>query len=335
MIRPAIVADIWALRRKPRRRIFFYNDALLASYYHPYLLALRSMLDPMGLDQQTLVLRDHGVRGYLQARRRVSKTEVDLQFLTAYGRRGRSRLSDGEVFFQLIEKLLKRAGSHGIERVFATLGARAADVTEVLRQLGFQPYAQQMVWMLAEPAVEAGSSIVALRRQTRRDEWAIHQLYSSVTPRHVQQAELRQSTSWHLSRTRHWFRSRERAWVLGDDQSLTVYLHVRTGSRGHVLHVMMAPHLRMEAASMVRYVLSQLHDQRPIFAVIRSYQGELRTALEELGFIERGEQTIFVKQLALVKRQPALLPALLRTEQAEGASPILTLAAMERDADIL
>ena len=335
MIRPAIVADMWALRRKPLRRIFFYNDALLASYYHPYLLALHSMLDPMGMDQQTLVLRDRGVRGYLQARRRSTKAEIELQFLTAYTRRGRSRLGDGDIFFRLVEALLKRAGSHKVERVFATVGARAADVIEVLRQLGFQSYAQQSVWMLAEPSVEAGSSIVALRRQLRRDAWAIHQLYTSVTPRYVQQAELRESTSWQMSRTRQWLRGRERGWVLGDDQSLTVHIHLRTGSRGHVLHVMVAPHLRTEAAAMVRYVLSQLHDRRPVFAVIRSYQGELGAALAELGFVERGEQTIFVKQLALMQRHPAFLPALLGSEQREGAMSISTVAAMQRDVDTL
>ncbi len=328
MIRAATVADMWALRRKPKRRVFFYNDALLASSYHSYLLSLRTMLDPMGAssDQKTLVLRDHGLRGYLQALRRPNKAEVDLQYLATFGRRGRARLGDGDIYFRLIEELLRRAGAHKVERVFATLGTRAADVVEVLRQLGFQPYAQQSVWMLAEPTIEAGTSIVALRHQTRRDAWAIHQLYSSITPRHVQMAEMRESTAWQLARRRPWFKGKVRGWVLGNDESLTVHMALRTGARGHVLRVMIAPHLRDEAAAMVRYVLSQLHDQRAIFAVIQSYQSELGGALDELGFIERGEQTIYVKQLAILKRQASFLPALLRTEQGEGAMPISTLA---------
>ena len=331
MIRAAIFADLWALRRRPTRRIFFYNDALLASSYHPYILALRSALDPMGssTEQKTLVLRDHGLRGYLQARRRPNRPELDLQYLTTLTRRSRTRLSDGDIFYQLIEELLRRAGSHKIEKVFATLGARAADVAEVLRQLGFQPYAQQAVWMLAEPAVEAGSSIVALRRQHRRDAWAIHQLYCSIAPRHVQQAELRDSDSWQPPRSRPWLRSIERGWVLGDDEALTVHIRVRTGARGHVLQIMVAPHLRGEAAAMVRYVLSQLHDRRPVFVVLRSYQSELGSTLEELGFVERGEQTIYVKQLAILQRKPAFLPALLRAEQREGVMPVSTVTRYE------
>jgi hypothetical protein len=328
LIRAAIFADMWALRRKPKRRIFFYNDALLASSYHPFLLALRTMLDPTGAssDQKTLVMRDHGVHGFLQARRRPSKSEVDLQYFATFGRKGQSCLSDADMFFRLTEELLRRAAAQKTERIFATLGARAADVAEVLRQLGFQPYAQQSVWMLAEPTIEAGSSIVALRRQNRRDVWAIHQLYCSITPRHVQMAELRDSNSWQLSRTRQWFTGGAKGWVLANDEALTVHIALQTGARGHVLRVMIAPHLRDEAASMVRYVLSQLHDQRPVFVVIRSYQSELGGALDELGFVERGEQKIYAKQLAVFNRQPAFLPALLRAEQGEGAMSISTLA---------
>ena len=80
---------------------------------------------------------------------------------------------------------------------------------------------------------------------------------------------------------------------------------------------------------MVRYVLSQLHDRRPVFIVIRSYQSELGSTLKELGFVERGEQTIYVKQLAILQRKPAFLPALLRAEQREGVMPVSTITRYE------
>lgn len=335
MIRPASVADMWSMRRKPRRRIFFYNDTLLASSYHPYLQACSSLLDPLTThsDQVTLVLRDHGVRGYLQARRHPNTAELDLQFLTAYSRRNAPPLRDGEIFFRLIEDLLKRAGKHHLQRVFATVGARAADLTEVLRQLGFQPFTQQSIWMLPEPVVEVGSALVALRHQSRRDAWAIHQLYCSLTPRHVLQAELRDSTSWLLPRAQQWMRHRERGWVLGDDQSIVGHIGVKTGSRGYVLRMMIAEHLRSDTAAMVRYVLAQLHEQRPIFVVLRSYQSELSSVLEDLGFVERGEQTLFVKQLAIVQRQPSFLPTLRRNERSEGGLPTTAVAPAQREAE--
>ena len=312
---------MWALRRKPSRRIYFYNDALLASTYHPYIQTLRGLLDPIGArsDHLTLVLRDHGLRGFLQAHRRSTETEVDLQFLTAYGHRHQLRMGDGDVFFQLLEALIQRVANHQVQRVFAAVGHRSTDVIEVLRQLGFQPYTQQSIWMLAEPVVEVGSSMVALRRQTRQDAWALHQLYLSLTPRVVQQAELRESSSWEYSPRRRWIQLRERRWVLGDDKELTVHLQLCTGPRGHVLRPMIAPHLGADAAAMVRYMLTQIHEQRPVFAIIRAYESHLRGTLEELGFVERGEQTLFVKQLALMQRQSLFAPTLRPIEQGEGA----------------
>lgn len=312
MIRPAMAADLWALRRRPQRRIFFYNEAMLASSYRPFVVSLRSMMGPVGNDMVTLVLRNRGMRGFIQAHKRSHTPEIDISFLAGFANRNHS-MPDGDVWYALIEDLLKRAGQARIERVFATVGQRFDDLTEVLRQLGFQPYSQQQIWMLPEPALEVGSALVALRRQHRRDAWPIHQLYERVTPRHVQQAELRQSASWQLPRPRRRIGWRERGWVLGDDQALQMHLHVITGPRGHVLRPLIEPDLRHQAAAMLRYGLSQL-EPRTVFAVIRAYQSELGSALEELGFKLRGEQTLFVKQLVIPQRQSARVPALLRTE---------------------
>lgn len=313
MIRPAIAADLWALRRRPQRRIFFYTEAMLASSYRPFVVSLRSTLGPIGDDVVTLVLRKQGVRGFLQARKRPHTPELDISYLAGFAGR-KTDIPDGDVWFMLVENLLMRAGQARIERVFAAVGQRFEDMAEVLKQQGFQPYAQQQIWMLPEPAIEEGSALVALRRQYRRDAWQIHQLYSRTTPRHVQQAELRQSSSWQLPRPRRRIGWRERGWVLGNDQTLNMHVHALTGPRGHVLRPMFEPELRQQGAAVLRYALSQLSEQRTVFAVIRGYQAELGSALEELGFRLRGSQTLFVKQLAIPQRQSMRVPALLRTE---------------------
>ncbi|MDP9313005.1 MAG: hypothetical protein M3R24_19335 [Chloroflexota bacterium] len=313
MIRPAMVADIWALRRRPQRRMFFYTEAMLASSYRPFAVSLRAMLGPVGDDVVTLVLRNGGARGFLQARKRAHAPEIDLSYLAGFaGLRG--GMPDGDVWYSLVENLLQRAGQARIERVFAAVGQRFEDMTEVLKQLGFQPYTQQQIWMLPEPTIEAGSAMVALRRQHRRDAWPIHQLYTRTTPRHVLQGEQRQSSSWQLPRPRRRIGWRERGWVLGNDQALDIHVHVLTGPRGHVLRLLYDPAVRHQAAAMVRYSLSQLHEPRTVFAIVRGYQSEIGSGLEELGFKLRGEQTLFVKHLAVADRQPSRVPALLRGE---------------------
>ncbi len=323
-----MVADIWALRRKPQRRVFLYTPFMLATSYRVYTHFLRSLMGPLGQHFMTLVLRDGGLRGIIQARRRPHTPEVDLLYLTAYKKQRQSIIGEGDIWFRLVEDVLRRAGEGRIERIFAAVGTRFEDVAEILHQLAFQAYGQQRLWILAEPAVETGTTLRALRRQRSRDAHAIHQLYCSLTPRHVQQAELRRPASWQLNRRQ--LNYRERGWVLGDDQSLTVCIQVQTGVRGHVIRLLIAPHLRDEASALLRYVLSQLSEARPVFVLIHSYQSELEAALEDTGFSLRGEQTLFVKHLALRIKQPSLLPRFRRTEPLELTGPLPNLPSTGR-----
>ncbi len=310
VIRSATVADLPALRRRTHRRVFFYRESMLAAGYRPLVVSLRSMLGgPLGNDLVTLVLRNDGVRGFVQAHKRPHFPEIDLSYLASFNNQDTSVL-DGDTWFRLIEGLIERAGEARIERVFAAVGPRFDDVAVVLRQLGFQPYTKQHVWMLPEPQIEEGSSLLALRRQQRRDVWTIQQLYNRITPRHVQQAEQRQSDCWQLPRPRRGISWRERGWVLGDDQALHMHVHAFTGPRAHVLRVMCDVDVRHDAAAMLRYALSRIDEPRTVFAVVRAYQSELGGALEELGFRLRGEQTLFVKQLAIRQPQMVTVPTL-------------------------
>lgn len=267
------------------------------------------MLGPLGNELVTLVLRAHGVRGFVQARKRPHFPEIDLSYLASFPHRDETML-DGDTAFRLIEGLVERAGQARIERVFATVVPRFDDMAEVLRQLGFQPYTQQHVWMLPEPVIEAGSALLALRGQHRRDAWAIQQLYTGVTPRHVQHAEGGSSARWQLPRPRRTWGWRQQAWVLGDDGTLNMYIHALTGPRAHVLRLICDPDLRHDAAPMLRYALSRIDEPRTVFAIVRAYQSELGGALEEVGFRLRGEQTLFVKQLAIRQPQFVTVPTL-------------------------
>src|SRR3712207_22455 len=163
---------------------------MLAHNYRPFVVSVRSALGPLGNDLLTLVYCDGGVRALLQAHKRPAAPELDLSYLASFASSERPA-SDGDIWFRLVEHLIERAGHARIERIFAAVNQRSEDVSEVLRQLGFQPYTQQQIWTLPEPSVEPGSSLLALSKQRRRDAWPIQQLYERITPQHVRQAELR------------------------------------------------------------------------------------------------------------------------------------------------
>ncbi|GAC1639785.1 MAG: hypothetical protein NVS4B8_06880 [Herpetosiphon sp.] len=316
MIRSALVADIWALRRKPQRRVFLYTPLMLASSFRVYAHLLRSLPGPLNQKCVTSVLRDGGLRGIMQAQRRSHGQAADIVYMNAYLHGSKRPMSEGDIWYQLGNHLMAQLGEHRFERVYAAIPHRLDDVAEVTRQLGFQPYCQQRLWMLAEPLIESGSTLRAMRPQRSRDAWAVHQLFCSLTPRHVQMAEMRESTDWQLRRRQ--LNYRERSWVLGDDQHITAHFRVQSGSRSHVLRFMVAPHLRSEVSVLLRYVLSQLNEPKPVFALVYGFQSEHEAAFEEVGFIQRGEQTLYVKQLALRAVQPARSP-FLRTEPLELA----------------
>ncbi len=322
LIRPATAVDLWALRRRPQRRVFLYTEAMLAHNYRPFVVSVRSVLGPLGSDFVTLVFNDDGMCSFLQAQKRPHAPELDLAYLASFNS-GKHTMSDGDAWFKLVEDLLERAGQARIERVFAATTQRFYDATEVLKQLGFHPYAQQHIWTLPQPSVKAGSALLALRQQHRHDAWAIQQLYEQITPRHVKQAELRRSTAWQLPRPRRRLGWRERGWVLGTDDALHMYIHVLTGPHGHVVRPLCDPAVRQDAAAMLRYILSQINEPRTVFAVIRGYQSELGVALEEVGFKLLAEQTLFAKQLTVSQHQPALVPGLLRPETGLESLPQL------------
>ncbi len=106
---------------------------MLASSYQPLIVSGRSMLGPLGNEQVTLVLRDNGVRGFVQAHKRPHFPEIDVSYLATFRSRDGTAL-DGDTTFRMLEGLIERAGHARIERIFATVVPRFDDMAEVLRQ---------------------------------------------------------------------------------------------------------------------------------------------------------------------------------------------------------
>lgn len=311
MIRPVSPRDFWSLRRKPYSRLYLYNEVMLARGHNPALYAVRCWLDVRGGSGVTLVYRDGGLRGFVQAWRRPGRPEIDLLYLAAlpYGRKNPPP-TDPDVWYRLLEQLIAYAGSKGIQRIYAPL-ASGAPTFELLRQLGFQPYTQRQVWVLRNPTVEEGSAMVALRAQARRDAFAIQQLYEAVAPRVVQQAEMRSSSSWHLPIPRvSWDRVRRKGWVLGREagEGLDITIQAWIGPSNTVLYPLIRPDGRQKAEAALRYSLSQLPENRPVYALVSGYQSELQAPLEGLGFEHIGDQVLMVKNTVVALRSPRLSP---------------------------
>ena len=337
MIRPASVADIWALRRKAQRRIFFYTDALLASSYHSYILSLRSIVEPMSSDRKTLVSARPRPARLLAGAAVAGCAEADLAIprlvwstLTVAPERRRSLLStDRRV----------SACAPGNERMQRRLcdARRPIDRCdqEVLRQLGFQPYAQQIVWMLNEPVVEAGSSMVALRRQNRRDAWAIQQLYTSThaAPCAAGRAKGQHDPGCYRAAT-----MVSRARSAPGCLAMTRIIDCAHSSAYRLAWPCPADHDRATPARGCDGdgALCAKPASRSSAGFCRAADLSVRAAVDLRGAGLRrasASRRNFVKQLALLKRQPVFRPSLLGNASGEGAIPASTVAAYNEDAE--
>ena len=113
--------------------------------------------------------------------------EQDLVMLAAYGD-GRGNPTDPDIWFRILEALCISAGHYRVQRIYAALSQRHAELREVFRQLGFGSYTHQTVMRLEGPDWDQGITLAPMRPQARRDAWAIHKLYGAITPHPVQQS---------------------------------------------------------------------------------------------------------------------------------------------------
>jgi hypothetical protein len=310
MIRSATPGDLWALQRKARSQVVLYNEALLAQPHNPLLFGLRSAALGPGRDGATFVFRERGAVALVQAQGRSGRPEQDVVYLAAHGTGGRGLPSDHDIWFRLLELLCAQAARSHVQRIYAALSNHQEELREVFRQVGFQGYARQMVLQLNGPDWDQGITLAPMRPQSRRDAWAIHKLYGSVTPHLVQHAEARSARAWMLPLAQRWSRRRRQGWVLGPDDNLSGYLHATSGPAAHVFTLLIRPDERELVSDVLRFGLAQLQDARSVYLILREYQEELLAQLQDLGFQPIGEQALLVKSTVVPVRRTVLLPAL-------------------------
>lgn len=308
MIRTVAPGDLWSLRRKPRNQLVLYTEGLLARSHRPVWFALRSMLAGNGRDRSTLIYKDRSGSAVVQAQGRSGRPEQDVIYLASGGTRQSRVPSDYELWFRLLERLCISAGHSHVQRLYAAIPGQQSELREIYRQLGFQAYTHASILHLSGPDWDQGTTLAPMRAQARRDHWAIHKLYGAITPHLVQHAEVRNARHWALPMPR-LSSIRRAAWVLGPDDDLDAYLRLVSGASGHVFSMLIKPDARDLAVDVLRFGLAQLSDSRPVFLLLREYQGELVARAHDLGFQPIADQALLVKSTVVALRRPLLVPA--------------------------
>lgn len=199
---------------------------------------------------------------------------------------------------QLLDALTRAAGSQGARHLVAEVDEHLP-AFEALRRAGFAVYARQRIWRL-DPPPEVGSlhaaspAPAAWRHEGAGDEIAVAMLYANLVPALVQQVEPPPHRNG-------------RGWVHGQQSEILAYLSTDRGPLGTWVQPYLHPAVD-SVDDLLQSFFSTIPRRpgRPVYIVVRSYQGWLNDILERLGLQPVCDQAVMVRRLVVPVRQPAV-----------------------------
>jgi hypothetical protein len=169
---------------------------------------------------------------------------------------------------------------------------------------GWNAYATETVFQAVE-ARSTGRTRLRPRVQEPADTWAIHQLYSAVTPRAVQAAEAFTSRRWEAPAARVRKEPAEVGLVFELDGVIVAHARALRGDRSRAVELMVHPDYRMITGDAIDGTLFALGSKgaRRTWWTVRGYQSELTGPLQERSFSAAFEQELLVRYTtAMVRR---------------------------------
>lgn len=211
------------------------------------------------------------------------------------------------VWEALLTHGVRAAGLRGVRRLFARVPV-GHPLIESMRRSGWTAYSRETVFR-AERTVARSRVIQGLRPQEPADTWAIHQLYAHSVPRQIQEIEALTSQVWHIDQQRRRRKGiRRTGWLLEDGGTLAGYARLSKGSRAGMIDIVVTPGDRRRFGALLDGAAMAPNQPRTTYCALRAYLLELRDELTDRGFVEVGEQELFIRYTTAAARTPALDP---------------------------
>ncbi len=268
----------------------------------------------------TYVLEEGGqIFGFIQARPRSSYDKWDIIRLVATGDR------PADVWHRLIEYVCVAAGNRRASKLFANVPEDAEEL-EIFRQIGFYRFTTED--SLSLPLSERGvlpPLPARLRPAEPRDAFPILQLYTTVTPRNVQQAEGLTARDFappngFMSRWLQRFGMAQDSpetlwsWVAEEDGKVFAWFQLRWREGRCRMSFLIHPDKRQGFPELRDYIAGTARATRPcvLGVQVREYQQEMIPLFEEIGFQNSGRSLLLVKHIAVQVMERRLTPVLTR-----------------------
>ncbi len=328
MIRPFRLSDIGLVVRLQNDGVLLDLETYLTRPRSPLVAALVSLLLPLRSRTFTYIvsLKEDNSRslGLAQMRRRPRRPEHVVMFLAPSLASGNGTHA---IWQRLLTHLCIKAGEQGGQRLYAGLPTEGEEY-QIFRHVGFTAYAQEHVYELSKrPASLDQVTPLPMRRQRSDDSWGLQQLYATVTPRAVQNAEGSAQSQWEVGRRAKWGGySYRQGFVWENRDEIWAALQIRSSRSGHWLRMLLHPDVLDQANSLVAAALARVRlvPGRKIYCAVRTYEAGVPAALTAWGFQLAGSQTLTVKHTTVWAREPAYqaVPALEGHPESATPSPV-------------
>jgi hypothetical protein len=322
VIRPAQIGDIFTIQRLGRQATKLATVEALLNPQSAFRAALSAALLWNDAKVTTYLLhrREHGLAntGLLQMQKRPGRPEADILLLapaldTTWGHPA--------IWQKLLAHAVNEAPQQGLARLYADVPDQPLPVN-TFSHVGFRAYTRQTIWRLSAPAVELFrvSHPLAIRAQTKVDEWALQRLYTRVTPGPVQQAEGVQGDQAVKPPLLDWWRGGARkSFVLEKNGDLQGCVQVAYGRRGVWLQLWADTRSPDTGYlhELVRFGLSVIRQdgiRLPVYAGVCDYESVLGAVLTDYGFAPFTDRAKMVKHvMQWVRVSPPLLTPMLES----------------------
>ncbi|GAB4545371.1 MAG: hypothetical protein Kow0063_39430 [Anaerolineae bacterium] len=259
--------------------------------------------------------------GLAQMRRRPGRPEHVVVFIAPALTGGNGAHA---IWQRLLTYLCVKAGEQGGQRLYAGLPADGEEY-QIFRHVGFSAYAREDVYELKRPAIKLEDvEPLPVRRQRSSDSWGLQQLYATVTPRPVQNAEGSAQSQWEAGRRGGWGPyANRRGYVWENRDEIWAALQIRSSRGGHWLRMLLHPDALEKAEALIGAALSRVRctPGQKVYCAVRTYEAGIPTALAAWGFELIQSQTLTVKHTTVWAREPAPQAVHALEGHAESAAP--------------
>jgi len=265
-------------------------------------------INQVGAETYVLKVREEGLdlAGLVQVRLRRERPEGDIVGLAPSLARVADRTLGQTIWHRLLGDVSARMGARGVQRLFIRLAAASAEV-EVCRQAGFGVCAREHIYRLTAKPASARTGLWRVQRD--EDLWGVQQLYNSVTPRPIQQAEGMPKYPWDGPYRTWTGRPCEQRYVWHERDSVVGALRIIVGHDACWMQLMFHPDLVERADEFVVGAVALLPPSvLPVYCDVREYQPGAAGALERHGFELMATQLVLVKHTTARVIEPVLKP---------------------------